>query len=35
MIVGAHGFQSEARFIYGSVTQKVLHRLAVPVLVIG
>ncbi len=35
VIVGAYGFQSEARFIYGSVTQKVLHRVAVPVLVIG
>ena len=35
VIVGAHGFQSVARFIYGSVTQKVLHRLSVPVLVIG
>ena len=35
VIVGSHGFQSVARFIYGSVTQKVLHRLAVPVLVIG
>jgi nucleotide-binding universal stress UspA family protein len=35
VIVGAHGFQSVARFISGSVTQKVLHRLSVPVLVIG
>ncbi len=35
VIVGAYGFQSEARFIYGSVTQKVLHHVAVPVLVIG
>jgi nucleotide-binding universal stress UspA family protein len=35
VIVGSHGFQSVARFIYGSVTQKVLHRVAVPVLVIG
>jgi nucleotide-binding universal stress UspA family protein len=35
VIVGAYGFQSEARFIYGSVTQKVLHRVAIPVLVIG
>jgi len=35
VIVGAWGFQSVARFIYGSVTQKVLHRVAGPVLVIG
>ncbi|MEK6763278.1 MAG: universal stress protein [Nitrospirota bacterium] len=35
VIVGSHGFQSVARFIYGSVAQKVLHRVAVPVLVIG
>jgi nucleotide-binding universal stress UspA family protein len=35
VIVGSHGFQSVARFMYGSVTQKVLHRVAVPVLVIG
>jgi nucleotide-binding universal stress UspA family protein len=35
VIVGAYGFQSEARFIYGSVTHKVLHRVSVPVLVIG
>jgi len=35
VIVGSHGFQSVARFMYGSVTQKVLHRSAVPVLVIG
>jgi len=35
VIVGSHGFQSVARFMYGSVTQKVLHRAAVPVLVIG
>jgi nucleotide-binding universal stress UspA family protein len=35
VIVGSHGFQSVARFIYGSVTQKVLHRVAIPVLVIG
>ena len=35
VIVGSHGFQSVARFIYGSVTQKVLHRVALPVLVIG
>jgi nucleotide-binding universal stress UspA family protein len=35
VIVGSHGFQSVARFIYGSVTQKVLHRVPIPVLVIG
>ena len=35
VIVGSHSFQSVARFMYGSVTQKVLHRAAVPVLVIG
>jgi len=35
VIVGSHGFQSVARFMYGSVTQKVLHRAKVPVLVIG
>ena len=35
VIVGAYSFQSVARFMYGSVTQKVLHRVAVPVLVIG
>ncbi len=35
VMVGSHGFQSVARFMYGSVTQKVLHRAPVPVLVIG
>jgi nucleotide-binding universal stress UspA family protein len=35
VIVASHGFQSVARFIYGSSAQKVLHRVAVPVLVIG
>jgi nucleotide-binding universal stress UspA family protein len=35
VIVASHGFQSVARFIYGSTAQKVLHRVANPVLVIG
>ena len=35
VIVGSHGFQSAVRFISGSVARKVLHRVAVPVLVIG
>lgn len=35
VIVASHGFQSAVRFIAGSVAQKVLHRVAVPVLVIG
>jgi nucleotide-binding universal stress UspA family protein len=35
VIMASHGFQSAVRFISGSVAQKVLHRVAVPVLVIG
>ena len=35
VIVASHGFQSAVRFIAGSVAQKVLHRVAVPVLIIG
>jgi nucleotide-binding universal stress UspA family protein len=35
VIMASHGFQSAVRFISGSVAQKVLHRVAVPVLIIG
>lgn len=35
VIMASHGFQSAVRFISGSVAQKVLHRVAVSVLVIG
>ncbi len=35
VIMASHGFQSAVRFISGSVAQKVLHHVAVPVLIIG
>lgn len=35
VIMASHGFQSAVRFVSGSVAQKVLHRVAVPVLIIG
>jgi nucleotide-binding universal stress UspA family protein len=35
VIMASHGFQSAVRFTSGSVAQKVLHRVSVPVLIIG